>query len=117
MVNTRKSLGRAGEAAARRFLEAAGWQIAAERWRCVYGEIDLVASRGDEWIFVEVKTRAQGMDAALAAVSVAKRERLTKAAYLCAEAFTTDTWRIDLIGVTLKNGIPECIHVEDVLGW
>ncbi|MDX2375569.1 YraN family protein [Microbacterium sp. LRZ72] len=49
--------GRAGEARAARHLEQAGWRVLARNWRCVHGEIDIVAERGDEIAIVEVKTR------------------------------------------------------------
>lgn len=37
------------------FYEAQGYQVLHSRWRCAYGEIDLIVARGDCTIFVEVK--------------------------------------------------------------
>ena len=53
----RQQLGRAGEAAAERKLVAAGFRILERRYRKRIGEIDLIASRGELVVFVEVKTR------------------------------------------------------------
>jgi putative endonuclease len=53
----RQALGREGEARAARFLESRGYQIVARNVRAERVEIDLVASRGERLVFVEVKTR------------------------------------------------------------
>ena len=47
--------GLAAEAAVARHYRARGGTIAAQRWRCAYGEIDLIARNGAEVIFIEVK--------------------------------------------------------------
>ena len=47
--------GLAAEASVARHYRATGRTIAAERWRCPYGEIDLIARDGEEVIFIEVK--------------------------------------------------------------
>lgn len=57
-------LGLSAESRAAAFLIAKGYRIAARRWRCPAGEIDIVARRGKLLIFVEVKARAKLDDAA-----------------------------------------------------
>jgi len=52
------ALGRRGEAIAARHLVRSGVVIVERNWRCLAGEIDLVARDGDELVFVEVKTRS-----------------------------------------------------------
>ena len=49
--------GRWGEELAARYLEGKGYRITARRWRCRFGELDLVAERGGFLCFVEVKLR------------------------------------------------------------
>ena len=49
--------GRAGEDLAACFLESCGFTILARRWRRPGGEVDLVATRPQLVVFVEVKTR------------------------------------------------------------
>lgn len=56
-----------------------GYRILEHRYRCRQGEIDLIAGRGPELVFVEVKTRASPGDA-LEAVGAAGRKRITRAA-------------------------------------
>lgn len=50
--------GRAAEASVERHYAAAGCAIEARRWRCRYGEIDLIAREGDLVVFIEVKAAA-----------------------------------------------------------
>ncbi|MFT0728199.1 YraN family protein [Synechococcus sp. F70.1] len=74
--------GRAGEACVQRYLEGQGWQILARRWRCQWGEVDLVAYKAGLLVFVEVKTRrGQGWDqGGLLAVGMRKQQCLIRAA-------------------------------------
>ncbi len=53
----RKSLGRAGESVAQRFLEKNGFLIIEENYRLRAGEIDIIALKDRMLIFCEVKTR------------------------------------------------------------
>ena len=57
-------LGLSAESRAAAYLIVKGYRIAARRWRCPAGEIDIVARRGKLLIFVEVKARASLDDAA-----------------------------------------------------
>jgi len=52
------SLGKAGEAVAGKFLTAKGFKIIAQNYKCLIGEIDLVATHREKLYFIEVKTRA-----------------------------------------------------------
>lgn len=66
-------LGLSAENRAAAFLLAKGFRIAARRWRCPAGEIDIVARRGTLLIFVEVKARAKLDDAAYSVTERQKR--------------------------------------------
>ena len=56
----RQELGRAGEAAAADFLEGQGYTIQERNFRCSAGEIDLIATKDDFLVFIEVKARKAG---------------------------------------------------------
>lgn len=71
--------GKAAEAAVLRHYEGLGRPVVAERWRCPYGEIDLVAQDGAEIVFVEVK-QGPSHDAALAHLTPRQIERIVAAA-------------------------------------
>jgi putative endonuclease len=70
--------GRRGEVLAALWLMAKGYTILGFRLRTPYGEIDLVARRGQVLAAVEVKARTT-LEAALEAVSFAQRQRLRRA--------------------------------------
>ncbi|MEN9201866.1 MAG: YraN family protein [Thermostichus sp. DG_1_6_bins_120] len=74
--------GDAGESWVRQYLAQQGWQILAQRWRCRWGELDLVATRADVLAFVEVKTRSRRSwdERGLLAISLRKQQRLIRAA-------------------------------------
>jgi putative endonuclease len=102
----RKRLGDAGERLAAGWLEQRGYAIRARNWRCPYGELDLVAERSGELVFVEVKTRrGERLGAPEEAVTLAKRRRLAASAacYLAEVTAGADdvAYRIDVIAVDL----------------
>jgi putative endonuclease len=131
-TNTRKSgdprraRGQAGEAAAERLLIAAGYTIVECNWRCPLGEIDLVTQHRGEWVFVEVRFRDEGVDAALESVGPQKRRRLQQLAeaYLVDHGLTDVPARVDLIAVGMggrgksADGADFDIEIiENAVGW
>ena len=52
-----KRLGAQGEKAARGYLKRSGWKILEKNYKNPFGEIDIIAKRGDVIAFIEVKTR------------------------------------------------------------
>ena len=76
-------LGRWGEELAARELRARGYEILASRWRCRFGEIDLIAADGTYLCFVEVKLRkTDAFGSAGAFVDRRKQEKLRATAQL-----------------------------------
>jgi putative endonuclease len=71
--------GRRAEAWAAWLLRAKGYRILSRRYRTPAGEIDLIARRGRQIVFVEVKQRPDA-DAAIAAVTPKGRRRIARAA-------------------------------------
>ena len=121
MAYTNKT-GADGEKLARQYLRDKGYAILESNWSTTFGELDIVAKRGEELVFVEVKTRrGAGTQAALEAVTPAKHERLLKAVYQYLHDHDIDAetqWRMDVIAVALKDGVrPQIEHVEDAFDW
>lgn len=50
-------IGRSGEKFACKILEAKGYKVLEKNFNCSFGEIDIIASKGNTIFFVEVKTR------------------------------------------------------------
>jgi putative endonuclease len=100
----RKRLGDAGERLAAAWLEAHGYHVLARNWRCPYGELDLIAERDGELVFVEVKTRrGERMGAPEEAITPTKRRRLIAStlSYLAEQGAEDHPYRIDVLAVAL----------------
>lgn len=106
--------GRRGERLAAWLLRLKGFAILERRFATPFGEIDIVARRGDLLVFVEVKRRPDRA-AALAALGERQRARIARAAaaYLQARPRLAGlACRFDLIAVG-RAGWP--VHLTD--GW
>lgn len=89
-------IGILGENLVAQWLQAQGWEILHQRWRCRWGELDIIAQQPvgtntstdaiatPYLVFVEVKTRSQGnWDAdGLLAIAAPKQAKLLHAAQL-----------------------------------
>jgi putative endonuclease len=108
--------GRAGEAAARKFLEQKGLKFLTANFKGKRGEIDLVFRDGDCLVFVEVKTRSPGSWTAPArAVDREKRIALARTAadYLRLLKGESICFRFDVVEVIIESGeVREIRHIE-----
>lgn len=75
----RDARGRTAERLAAWRLRLAGYRILARRMRTPYGEIDLIAAKGDLAAIIEVKAR-RDLAAGLSAVAPRQRRRIAEAA-------------------------------------
>ncbi len=114
---TTRQQGKRGEMIAAAALEKAGYTILDRNWRCSIGELDLVARHRGDLVFVEVRARQTGVDAALESIGPVKQARLTELAqaYLNAHALADTAVRIDVVAVNLSRGTAEI--VENAVGW
>lgn len=76
----KKRLGAWGEAQGRAFLVRKGFTVVANNFYTSRGEVDIVAKKGDDFYFIEVKTREAGPMATDLAVTPYKKLRFKKAA-------------------------------------
>jgi putative endonuclease len=104
MPTPRTQLGNWGEELAAQFLQDLGYRILATNYRCVYGEVDIVAQEGEELVFVEVRTRSsETFGVPEESLSRAKVRRLVATCqdYVGRCAGEDTGWRIDLVCVYL----------------
>lgn len=99
-------LGRWGEAQAAAYLRSKGYELLASGYRCRFGEIDLIAAKGEVLAFVEVKLRK---DSAFARpreyVDARKQRRIrTTAEYYLAETGSGLQPRFDVAEVYAPEG-------------
>jgi putative endonuclease len=105
MTGARQGLGRRGEQLAAERLATLGYQIVERNYRCSAGEIDLVARRGDTWVFIEVRTRrGDRFGTPEESITARKRSHLIASAqhYLQAHQLEAVAWRIDAVAVGLS---------------
>lgn len=102
---------------AARFLNAKGYDIVAKRYKTRYGEIDLIAKRGNMIAFVEVKRRKDAQTAAYAVLPRAQARIANAARMWIAENPHTMECdiRFDVVLVTpytVPQHIENAWHVE-----
>lgn len=122
MTRRRQQVGKAGERAARSYLQRKGYRIAGANFRCPFGEIDLIALYGSLLVFVEVRTRT-GVSFGTPAESITaeKLNRLKKTAlfYLQSHYGEEVACRFDLIAVQLDRenmALTGLRHYEGITG-
>lgn len=118
MAHKRKKLGDWGEKVALTQLQANGYTILVQNWRCQIGEIDISAQKADIVSFVEVKTR-RGRSAGSPEESITPRkaQKLMQLALTWIGEQENDDldWQIDLVAVELdsKGKLLRCEHIEN----
>lgn len=98
--NTEK--GKKGEDIAVACLQKKGYRIIERNYRCLYGEIDIIAMDAGEIIFVEVKSRkSDQFGSPEEAVGIIKQRKISKAAltYLQEQGLADHNARFDIVTV------------------
>ena len=96
--------GKIGEELAAAYLAEAGYRILERNYRCLFGEIDIVAQEGETLVFVEVKSRSSGAygDPQLA-VGRRKQQKISRISvhYLAERRLCHRPARFDVVAVKL----------------
>ncbi|MCU0588434.1 MAG: YraN family protein [Syntrophobacteraceae bacterium] len=109
MSTSRQQKGREAEDLAARFLAGQGMEIVTRNFRCMLGEIDLVARHGRTVVFVEVKSRfSRRFGTPQDMVSETKQKRLTRLAqwYLKKHQLLRQPARFDVVAIQWVAGEP-----------
>ena len=95
------------------FLESKGWEIIARNWRTRSGELDIVALKKTELVFVEVKCiDAFGMESISWTIGPRKQKRIAETAqYFLIHNRQYEGMSIHF-DVILVNQNLECTHLE-----
>ena len=109
-------LGQKGEDMAAKYLEQQGYCILERNWTNMgRKELDIIATKDDVAVFVEVKTRRAGSaQAPLEAVNMRKQQRICLAAdsYLKTNRIDFRS-RFDVIGIIYNDEGSRIEHIED----
>lgn len=124
---SRADIGAFGEKIASEFLEKKGFRIIEKNYRKPWGEIDIVAKKGDVMRFVEVKTVSREMGTGVSRepsyepeemVHAFKLDKLSRVVetYMSANKLEMD-YQIDVVTVLLdsKRRVARCRLYEQVL--
>jgi len=106
MRDGNRALGKLGEDIAARFLSRKGYRITARNVRTYLGEVDIVAKRGLDIIFVEVKARkSTSFGPPYLAITSSKKRRLIQSAlcYLKMKKIEQARWQIDVVSIELDD--------------
>lgn len=109
-----KKLGKEGEKKARSYLKRRGWKILEKNYKTPFGEIDIIAEKGEVVAFIEVKTRLSDIYGAPSeAVSNERKLRYIRGAnYYFMNKIIDCTVRFDIIEV-FKS---ELNHIDNAFG-
>jgi putative endonuclease len=105
-VDKRKVLGNRGEEIAAKYLEEQGYKILARNYRCLLGEIDIIACDNEDLVFIEVKTRTNlAFGLPQESITRSKQFRIRKIAlhYLAEKRPLYSKYRFDVVSILLNN--------------
>lgn len=118
MTNTlyKKNIGNTGEDRASSFLEQHGFTILKRNLRTRFGEIDIIAHKGEMLVFVEVKTLPSGNPEILAnELGRVKQKRIIETSkYFLSNnrQYSNDIIRFDVVVVDMP-GFDSVYHIEN----
>lgn len=112
-----RSLGGIGESIAVTFLKGQGFKIVQCNYRCVCGEVDIIARDGRTIVFVEVKCRKNEIyGPPQLAVTPFKQRQISKAALVWLskkKLFDADA-RFDVVAIQLReHDVPMIEHIRN----
>lgn len=111
--NYRQNIGTWGEKQGEMYLQRQGLEIIEKNYHTRMGELDIIAKDGEEFVFIEVKTRTN-LESGFPeeAVTDEKMEHLIEAAesYLDKHNFE-QSWRMDVLAIIGRPG-SKTVQVE-----
>jgi putative endonuclease len=114
-----QTFGFRGEDKAASFLTRKGYKIVTQNFRTKNGEIDIIATKDDTLVFIEVKTRlTTEFGTALEAITPRKVMVMTRTAeyFKSTHRNLPDLMRLDAIAITLEldGNVIEIEHIENI---
>jgi len=117
-VKKNQALGREGEQIAANYLERQGFQIVAQNFRTRWGELDIVAKKGGEYYFVEVKTRQSLTHGhpteQLTAYRLQRFQKMTLY-YAQKHHLLNQKLHCSLLGIDFSQGNPQISWLRDII--
>lgn len=115
MTFFRKQLGASGEDLAEQFLKKKGYRILGRNIRMKFGEIDILAQKGEDIVLVEVKTKTSlQFGQPYEEVDYFKKKKLWNLARALSQRYPNQNIRIDVVSIMMKED-PEIEHLENAV--
>lgn len=80
MVHQHRQIGNEAEHAALEYLKSNGLSLVVANFSSRFGEIDLIMSDNEGYVFVEVKKRKLGLNHAIESINYSKQQKMIKTA-------------------------------------
>lgn len=108
-------LGKYGEELASRYLKKNGYIILERNYKCIYGEVDIIAKNNDCIVFVEIKTRKKIREIMPEdSIGYSKKQHLLKSAeYYISTLPDEVNYRFDVVSIELNDLQPEIYIIKD----
>ena len=117
IMDITKQIGKMGENLTCQYLQSKGYKIIDRNFHYRYGEIDIIAKRNNELIFVEVKTRTNcNFGKPAEAVNNIKKKHIYKTAkyYIYSTGKQESQIRFDVVEVFIQDGKIKFNHIEQI---
>jgi len=115
-MNTyKKTFGAAGEDLTAQYLQKNGYSIVARNYTKKYGEIDLIAQKGEVLAFIEVKTRAREYENITGIITISKQKKMIKVAkaYMGQHNVIDKVCRFDVAFIQTVNGVQKISYIPN----
>lgn len=119
-MSQHNQVGKIGEEIAKRFLVKQGYEIIEQNYKTKYAEIDLIAKKGKDLVFIEVRTKiGENFGTPEETINKNKMRKLrgNAIAYVAAKKWV-GFYRIDAICIILKPdySVERLNHYENIIG-
>lgn len=111
----KKEFGNAGEELTAQYLQKNGYTILARNYTKKFGEIDIIAKKGDVLAFIEVKTRSAFYENLTGIITRSKQKKMIMVAkaYMGQHNVIDKVCRFDVAFIQTVNGIQEISYIPN----
>lgn len=118
-MHQRQKIGEFAEKLVAQYLKEKGYKIVERNFRKPWGEIDIIAKKENEFVFIEVKANSQEFESEDFSpelrANYAKTRKIIKTARIFMEGKKGE-WRVDIVGITFfkKEKKAKIVHFKNV---
>lgn len=118
-MHQRQKIGEFAEKLVAQYLKEKGYKILERNFKKPWGEVDIIAKRKNEFVFVEVKANSQEFESEDFSpelrANYAKTRKIIKTAQIFMEG-KEGGWRVDIVGITFfkKKKKAKITHFKNV---